>query len=158
MWMRIGLGLTIFTVGFAKKVLIADRLALFVDPLFKQAVTRVLGFGEAWSAVLGFSFQLFLDFSAYTEMAIGTALIFGFLLPENFRRPPTFPLIFAISGAAGTLRCRIFCATISTFRSVAAGMGWRAISSPRSPRWACAVCGMARAGLSLPGVYGMAWG
>src|SRR5205814_10294825 len=45
MWMRIGLGLTIFTVGFAKKVLIADRLALIVDPLFKQAVTRVLGFG-----------------------------------------------------------------------------------------------------------------
>lgn len=87
MWMRIGVGLTIFTVGFAKKVLIADRLALFVDPLFKQAVTRVLVFGEAWSAVLGFSFQLFLDFSAYTEMAIGTALIFGFLLPENFRRP-----------------------------------------------------------------------
>jgi alginate O-acetyltransferase complex protein AlgI len=87
MWMRIGIGLTIFTVGFAKKVLIADRLALFVDPLFKQAVLRGLDFGEAWSAVLGFSFQLFLDFSAYTEMAIGTALIFGFLLPENFRRP-----------------------------------------------------------------------
>src|SRR5580704_927156 len=40
MWMRIGVGLTIFTVGFAKKVLIADRLALFVDPLFKQAVAR----------------------------------------------------------------------------------------------------------------------
>ncbi len=46
-----------------------------------------MAIGEAWSAVLGFSFQLFLDFSAYTEMAIGTALIFGFLLPENFRRP-----------------------------------------------------------------------
>ena len=37
--------------------------------------------------MLGFSFQLFFDFSAYTEMAIGTALIFGLLLPENFRRP-----------------------------------------------------------------------
>jgi alginate O-acetyltransferase complex protein AlgI len=87
MWMRIGVGLTIFTVGFAKKVLIADRLALIVDPLFTRAVTQTLDFGEAWSAVLAFSFQLFLDFSAYTEMAIGSALIFGFLLPENFRRP-----------------------------------------------------------------------
>jgi D-alanyl-lipoteichoic acid acyltransferase DltB (MBOAT superfamily) len=67
--------------------LLADRLALIVDPLFTQAITRMLGFVEAWSAVLAFSFQLYLDFSAYTEMAIGTALIFGFLLPENFRRP-----------------------------------------------------------------------
>jgi alginate O-acetyltransferase complex protein AlgI len=87
MWMRIGVGLTIFTVGFAKKVLLADQLASIVDPLFAQATSRVLGFVDAWCALLGFSFQLYLDFSAYTEMAIGTALIFGFLLPENFRRP-----------------------------------------------------------------------
>ncbi len=84
---RISIGLVIFTVGFAKKVLLADRLAEFVDPLFAKAASRVLDFGEAWSAVLGFSFQLFLDFSAYTEMAIGSALLFGVLLPENFRRP-----------------------------------------------------------------------
>jgi len=84
---RFGTGLVIFTVGFAKKVLLADRIAEFVDPLFTQAASRPLDFGEAWSAALGFSFQLFLDFSAYTEMAIGTALLFGFLLPENFRRP-----------------------------------------------------------------------
>jgi D-alanyl-lipoteichoic acid acyltransferase DltB (MBOAT superfamily) len=87
LWMRIGTGLVIFTVGFAKKVLIADRLASFVDPLFTQAAQRTLSFGEAWTAALGFSFQLFLDFSAYTEMAIGSALLFGLLLPENFRRP-----------------------------------------------------------------------
>jgi alginate O-acetyltransferase complex protein AlgI len=84
---RIGIGLVIFTIGFAKKVLLADRIAEFVDPLFTQATSRMLDFGEAWSAVLGFSFQLFLDFSAYTEMAIGSALLFGVLLPENFRRP-----------------------------------------------------------------------
>src|SRR5262249_23597690 len=84
---RIGTGLIIFTIGFAKKVLLADRLAEFVDPLFEKAASGVLDFGEAWSAVLGFSFQLFLDFSAYTEMAIGSALLFGMLLPENFRRP-----------------------------------------------------------------------
>jgi len=87
LWRRIGIGLLIFTVGFAKKVLLADQLADVIDPLFLEAATRSLNFGEAWTAALGFSFQLFLDFSAYTEMAIGSALIFGLILPENFRRP-----------------------------------------------------------------------
>lgn len=84
LWKRIGIGLVIFTIGFAKKVLLADKLAKIADPLFSQAATRVLDLGEAWTAVLAFSFQLFLDFSAYTEMAIGSALIFGLILPENF--------------------------------------------------------------------------
>jgi alginate O-acetyltransferase complex protein AlgI len=87
MWQRIGIGLVIFTVGFAKKVLLADNLGAVVDPLFADARLHALNLGEAWTAVLGFSFQLFLDFSAYTEMAIGSALIFGLVLPENFRRP-----------------------------------------------------------------------
>lgn len=87
LWSRIGIGLAIFTVGFAKKVLIADPLSQMVDPLFARAGAQMLDFGQAWSAALGFSFQLFLDFSAYTEMAIGSALLFGLTLPENFRRP-----------------------------------------------------------------------
>lgn len=84
---RFGLGLVIFTIGLGKKVLLADPIARIVDPLYAQAVQGTLTFGEAWTAALGFSFQLFLDFSSYTEMAIGAALLFGFVLPENFRRP-----------------------------------------------------------------------
>ncbi len=87
LWHRIGTGLILFTLGLAKKVLLADKLATVADPLFAQAMTRTLTFAESWTAALAFSFQLFLDFSAYTEMAIGIALIFGLLLPENFRRP-----------------------------------------------------------------------
>ena len=87
LWQRIGTGLILFTLGLAKKVLLADKLATVADPLFAQSMTRTLSFGESWTAALAFSFQLFLDFSAYTEMAIGIALIFGLLLPENFRRP-----------------------------------------------------------------------
>jgi alginate O-acetyltransferase complex protein AlgI len=87
LWTRIGTGLVLFTLGFAKKVLLADELAKVVDPLFATATGRTLEFGEAWTAALGFSFQLYLDFSAYTEMAIGIALLFGLLLPDNFRRP-----------------------------------------------------------------------
>ncbi len=87
LWQRFGTGLILFTLGLAKKVLLADKLAPIADPLFAQATTRALSFGESWTAALAFSFQLFLDFSAYTEMAIGIALMFGLLLPENFRRP-----------------------------------------------------------------------
>src|SRR5262249_9779724 len=65
----------------------ADRLVEYVDLLFGEAQQRALSFQEAWNAALAFSFQLFLDFSAYTEMAIGIALLFGLVLPENFRRP-----------------------------------------------------------------------
>jgi len=87
LWRRIAVGLMLFTLGFAKKVLIADRLADMVDPAFTAAAAHPLGLIDAWHAALAFSFQLFLDFSAYTEMAIGIALMFGLLLPENFRRP-----------------------------------------------------------------------
>jgi len=87
LWRRIAIGLVIFTIGFAKKVLLADKLGTVVDPLFADAGLHALNSGDAWTAVLAFSFQLFLDFSAYTEMAIGSALIFGLILPENFRRP-----------------------------------------------------------------------
>jgi alginate O-acetyltransferase complex protein AlgI len=87
LWPRIGAGLVLFTLGFAKKVLLADPLGGLVDPLFAAANTQWLSFAQAWTAAIGFSLQLFLDFSAYTEMAIGIALLFGLVLPENFRRP-----------------------------------------------------------------------
>ena len=87
LWRRLAIGLLLFTLGLAKKVLLADKLAEIVDPLFADAARAPLAQTDAWNAALGFSFQLFLDFSAYTEMAIGIALLFGLLLPENFRRP-----------------------------------------------------------------------
>src|SRR3984893_7758576 len=86
-WARVSLGLFLFTMGLAKKVLLADRLAEIADPLFARGISGVLDFGQAWSATLAFTFQLFFDFSGYTDMAIGIALLFGLLLPENFRRP-----------------------------------------------------------------------
>jgi alginate O-acetyltransferase complex protein AlgI len=85
---RVGMGLILFSIGFAKKVLLADRLAEVVNPIFGSAAAgTTLSFGESWTAMLGFSFQIFLDFSAYTDMAIGIALLFGLVLPENFRQP-----------------------------------------------------------------------
>jgi D-alanyl-lipoteichoic acid acyltransferase DltB (MBOAT superfamily) len=88
LWFRSYVGLILFSIGFAKKVLVADNLAKdCVNPLFHDALGRTLSFAEAWNATIGFALQIFLDFSAYTEMAIGIALLFGLLLPDNFRRP-----------------------------------------------------------------------
>ena len=83
---RLGKGLTLFIIGMAKKVLLADPLSRLADPIFAAAGSAT-SFGAAWTGALAFSFQLFLDFSAYSEMAIGLALMFGLWLPENFRRP-----------------------------------------------------------------------
>lgn len=84
---RLAVGFVIFALGLMQKVLLAERLGRVADPLYAKAVTQALTFGEAWTAALAFSFQLLLDFSAYSTMAIGIALMMGFVFPENFDRP-----------------------------------------------------------------------
>jgi D-alanyl-lipoteichoic acid acyltransferase DltB (MBOAT superfamily) len=82
---RVRSGLMLFAVGLAKKVLLADGLATYVDSYL--ATPSELGFVTAWSAVIGFGFQIYFDFSAYSDMALGLARIFGIELPWNFDRP-----------------------------------------------------------------------
>lgn len=85
-WERFSQGCLIFMVGFCKKVLIADSVAPLADAAF--AVTQP-GFVDAWLGALAYTVQLFFDFSGYTDMAIGLALMIGFVFPENFRDPYT---------------------------------------------------------------------
>ncbi len=82
---NIGLGLFIFSMGLFKKVIIADTFAGWVTPAFDEATS--LSFIEAWSASLSYTFQLYFDFSGYTDMAIGAALLFNIRLPINFNSP-----------------------------------------------------------------------
>ncbi len=85
---RIGRGLMLLTVGLAKKVLLGDPLAPYVNPVFQAAEAgRAIGAAEAWQATLGFTFQIYFDFSGYTDMALGIALLFGVVLPQNFDVP-----------------------------------------------------------------------
>ena len=85
---RVGRGLTLLTIGLAKKVFLADPLAEIVDPIFAAAGSgAALTFAEAWTATIGFTFQIYFDFSGYSDMAIGLALMFGFRLPVNFDAP-----------------------------------------------------------------------
>lgn len=82
---NISVGTTIFVLGLAKKVLLADSLATTADTGFAHPETlRFLG---AWSAVLSYSLQLYFDFSGYSDMAIGLARIFGVGFPLNFDSP-----------------------------------------------------------------------
>ncbi|WP_317202951.1 MBOAT family O-acyltransferase [Janthinobacterium sp.] len=78
-------GLSIFVVGLAKKVLIADNLAPMVAPVFAAGAHPQLL--EAWIGALAFTFQLYFDFSGYSDMAIGLSLLFGVKLPLNFASP-----------------------------------------------------------------------
>src|ERR1700688_1791728 len=81
-------GLSIFAAGLFKKVVIADNLAQFVSPVFAHldaggGVTT----SWAWLATLAYTLQIYFDFSGYSDMAIGLALLFGIRLPVNFRSP-----------------------------------------------------------------------
>jgi alginate O-acetyltransferase complex protein AlgI len=84
---RLSLGILLFSIGLVQKVILAEPLGQIVDAIFLKAQSAPLAFGEAWTAALGFSFQLFFDFSGYSTMAIGIALTLGFVFPENFNRP-----------------------------------------------------------------------
>ncbi|HZX28504.1 MAG TPA: MBOAT family protein [Telluria sp.] len=82
---HIALGVTIFVIGLAKKVLIADNLAPLANPVFAAGAHPPLV--EAWTGVLAYTFQLYFDFSGYSDMAIGLSRLFGVRLPENFNAP-----------------------------------------------------------------------
>lgn len=82
---NICLGLFIFSVGFFKKIVLADTFAGWATPGFDEKAT--LDFTEAWVTSLSYTFQLYFDFSGYTDMAIGASLLFNIRLPINFNSP-----------------------------------------------------------------------
>jgi alginate O-acetyltransferase complex protein AlgI len=81
---RLALGGSAFLVGMTKKVL-ADRLGVLVTPVF--AAPHLYDAPTLWAAVIGFSLQIYCDFAGYSDMAIGTARMIGYRLPENFDMP-----------------------------------------------------------------------
>ena len=87
-WDNLAVGFTIFVLGLAKKVLIADSLADFSSPIFDAV--RIGGqpmLFESWVGALAYTLQLYFDFSAYSDMAIGLSLMFNVRLPMNFNSP-----------------------------------------------------------------------
>ncbi len=86
-WENLSRGFILFLIGVTKKVALADTLAMPADILFHQAQTVSLSLAEAWTAAAAYTLQIFFDFSGYSDMAIGLALMFGLRLPFNFNAP-----------------------------------------------------------------------
>jgi alginate O-acetyltransferase complex protein AlgI len=85
---RMAIGLILLTFGAGKKVFLGDTLAAGVNPIFEAAARGAqISAIDAWEATLGFTFQIYFDFSGYTDMAIGIALLLGIVLPQNFDAP-----------------------------------------------------------------------
>lgn len=84
-WENIAVGFSIFIIGLAKKVLIADNIAPYANDLFNQPNSP--SFFIAWGGLFAYTFQLYFDFSGYSDMAIGLSRIFGVKLPLNFNSP-----------------------------------------------------------------------
>ena len=85
---KISIGLLIFIIGLSKKLLIADSLGSYVDYFYNSVSNGVQpGFVESWISSLAYTFQIYFDFSGYSDMAVGLSLLFGIVLPFNFNSP-----------------------------------------------------------------------
>jgi D-alanyl-lipoteichoic acid acyltransferase DltB (MBOAT superfamily) len=82
---HVALGLYLIAIGLAKKVFIADNLAPLADAVFARPAG--LPALDAWAGALAYTFQIYFDFSGYTDMALGAAWLFNIRLPENFDSP-----------------------------------------------------------------------
>ncbi len=84
-WVRLQVGVQFFLLGLFKKLAIADRMALYADPVFKEPdlyATHIV-----WLAVIAYTLQIYCDFSGYTDMALGAAHMLGYHLAKNFDLP-----------------------------------------------------------------------
>jgi alginate O-acetyltransferase complex protein AlgI len=82
-WLSIGV--SFFVIGLVEKVIVADTFAALVDPALARYST--LSTAGAWAAVVGYTFQLYFDFSGYSDMAVGLGYLFGLRIPQNFNSP-----------------------------------------------------------------------
>jgi len=83
----LSLGLSLFVIGLAKKLLLADSLAPYADIAFASAPHIDLTFAEAWGGALAYTLQIYFDFSGYSDMAIGLSRAIGIRIPLNFNSP-----------------------------------------------------------------------
>jgi D-alanyl-lipoteichoic acid acyltransferase DltB (MBOAT superfamily) len=80
-------GITIFIIGLAKKNILADNLGIIANNYFDANSYVDFSAGEAWLALFSYAFQIYFDFSGYSDMAIGIAKFFGINFPQNFNSP-----------------------------------------------------------------------
>ena len=85
---RLSLGISVLIIGLVKKILLADNISIYANPVFDAAAQgEAISTLSAWVASMAYTFQLYFDFSGYSDMALGLGLIFGVRLPLNFNSP-----------------------------------------------------------------------
>jgi len=84
---NLSIGITFFCIGLFKKNCLAYNLEIIANTIFDNPNQNSTLFFEHWVGVVAYSFQIYFDFSAYSDMAIGLARIFGFKIPMNFNSP-----------------------------------------------------------------------
>lgn len=85
---QLAIGFSLFAAGLFKKTVLIDPYVAHFDIIYERAANDMpIGFVDGWTAALGYSFQIYFDFSAYSDMALGLALMFGIRLPINFFSP-----------------------------------------------------------------------
>lgn len=84
-WNNFAQGIHLFVVGLSKKIILADRIALAIDPALLNLSN--LSTPEAWLCILGYTAQLYFDFSGYSDMAVGLGRMMNFQFPQNFNSP-----------------------------------------------------------------------
>nr|WP_235046359.1 MBOAT family protein [Bhargavaea cecembensis] len=168
-------GIFIFCIGLAKKVAIADTLSIWANEGY--ANVESLGPVDAWITTLSYTMQLYFDFSAYGDMAIGIALLFNIKLPINFYSPYksrniqefwrtwhmtlnrflTQYLYFPLGGSRkGSFRTYVNIAIIFLVSGIWHGAGWTFIIWGALHGLASIICRLwGRAGIRLP--YGVSW-
>ena len=144
-------GMWLIFWGLFKKVCIADNLARFVDQNFARSAE--LNAPLAYLTVLAFAYQIYCDFSGYTDMARGLAKMMCHRRQKSCRPSGgrTRPRIRRTSGGDGTSASRAGCVTICTSRSAEAAAAPGSPTATCSSRWSSAGCGMARRGTSSGG-------
>lgn len=90
-WTMMASGIYFFACGLGQKLLLADLIAHRIDPMLTNYAS--LGFVGSWTAMLGYSCQLYFDFSGYSNMAVGLGMMLGFHFPQNFDSPYQSPSI-----------------------------------------------------------------
>ena len=124
-------GLYLCAIGLAKKVILADSFAQIADAGFgTQGNLSTL---EAWSCSLAYTFQIYFDFSGYSDIAVGSAWLLGIDIPQNFDAPSGRNRS-ASSGSAGTFRSQISSQTICTPQSSGP---WAELPSAPAPSRRC---------------------
>jgi alginate O-acetyltransferase complex protein AlgI len=83
-WDKFARGVAFFALGMAKKILIANPMGHIADTAFGAGALHAF---DAWFGIFGYAFQIYFDFSGYSDMAVGLALMMGFVLIQNFDSP-----------------------------------------------------------------------